>query len=127
MLLPPAPDSLSGRTLRESTEAYDSAQHPFWVDVSGQEITPETTLFMLRRKWRIDSETLTKFRAILEAFTGTHNFWNFTVGREYKEAASKRHIKSIEVEEPAIYGNTEWISVQIHGQSFMLHQIVSPR
>ena len=97
MLLPPAPDSLSGRTLRESTEAYNSASHPFWKSVAGQEITPETTLFMLRKKWRVDPETLKKFREILEAYVGTHNFWNFTVGREFKEAAAKRHIKSIEV------------------------------
>lgn len=96
---------------------------------------------MLRKKWRVDEETLSRFKSTLEMYIGTHNFWNFTVGREFKEAASKRHIKSIEVNpvlrtkppsfseyppkvtEPAIYGNTEWISVQIHGQSFMLHQV----
>lgn len=32
---------------------------------------------------------------------------------------------SIDVADPAVYGNIEWISVKIHGQSFMLHQIVS--
>lgn len=31
---------------------------------------------------------------------------------------------SIDVAEPEVYGNIEWISVKIHGQSFMLHQIV---
>jgi tRNA U38,U39,U40 pseudouridine synthase TruA len=31
----------------------------------------------------------------------------------------------IDVAEPQVYGNIEWLSVKIHGQSFMLHQIVS--
>lgn len=31
---------------------------------------------------------------------------------------------TIEVKDPQVYGDIEWISVQIHGQSFMLHQIV---
>jgi tRNA pseudouridine38-40 synthase len=31
---------------------------------------------------------------------------------------------SLEVREPKVYGEIEWISVRIHGQSFMLHQIV---
>ena len=29
------------------------------------------------------------------------------------------------VEDPVVHGDTEWISVLFHGQSFMLHQIVS--
>lgn len=29
----------------------------------------------------------------------------------------------ISVAEPEVYGDIEWISVKIHGQSFMLHQI----
>lgn len=33
----------------------------------------------------------------------------------------------LEVKDPQVYGEIEWISVQIHGQSFMLHQIVSRR
>lgn len=65
--------------------------------MSGKPITPESTLFSLRQKYRVDEETLARFKSILEEFVGTHNFWNFTVGREYKEAAAQRHIKSIEV------------------------------
>jgi len=32
-------------------------------------------------------------------------------------------MKSIEVSDPAMHGETEWISILFHGQSFMLHQI----
>ncbi|KAG8806874.1 tRNA pseudouridine synthase 1 [Serendipita sp. 401] len=125
MLLPPAPASLTANALLDVEEgAYDVAKHPFWKSVANQPITPESTLFMLRKKWRIDEETVSRFRAVLQEYIGTHNFWNFTIGREFKEAAAHRHMKSIEVSDPAIYGETEWLSVQIHGQSFMLHQIV---
>jgi tRNA pseudouridine38-40 synthase len=34
---------------------------------------------------------------------------------------------SLVVNEPVVVGEIEWISVQIHGQSFMLHQIVSEK
>lgn len=27
------------------------------------------------------------------------------------------------IADPAVYGETEWISVMFHGQSFMLHQV----
>jgi tRNA pseudouridine38-40 synthase len=98
MIVPPAPDSQAGHALRGDGEhVYDPSEHSFWKSVAGQPITPETTLFMLRKKWRIDQDTLTKFKAILEMYIGTHNFWNFTVGREFKEAAAKRLIKSIHV------------------------------
>jgi tRNA pseudouridine38-40 synthase len=98
MLLPPAPDSQAAHALRGDREhPYDPSEHAFWKSVAGQPITPETTLFMLRKKWHIDPDTLEKFKAILEMYIGTHNFWNFTVGHEFKEAASKRHIISIQV------------------------------
>ena len=29
------------------------------------------------------------------------------------------------VSDPVVYGETEWISVLFHGQSFMLHQVRS--
>jgi tRNA U38,U39,U40 pseudouridine synthase TruA len=34
---------------------------------------------------------------------------------------------SLVVRDPQVVGDIEWISVRIHGQSFMLHQIVSGR
>lgn len=30
----------------------------------------------------------------------------------------------LDVRDPQVYGDIEWVSVSIHGQSFMLHQIV---
>jgi tRNA pseudouridine38-40 synthase len=32
-----------------------------------------------------------------------------------------------QISDPVVYGNTEWISVMLHGQSFMLHQVPGRR
>ncbi|OBZ73793.1 hypothetical protein A0H81_06139 [Grifola frondosa] len=32
-------------------------------------------------------------------------------------------MKSIQIADPVVHGDTEWIEVMFHGQSFMLHQI----
>lgn len=45
--------------------------------------------------------------------------------KDFKSRDASRYIISIDVAEPEVYGDIEWISVKIHGQSFMLHQIVS--
>jgi tRNA pseudouridine38-40 synthase len=29
----------------------------------------------------------------------------------------------LQIADPVVYGETEWISVLFHGQSFMLHQV----
>ena len=78
-------------------------------------------------------------RAIVEKYEGSHNFHNFTVGRHFNDRSTSRFMKKIEVcylvwhegksnnrqkiAEPVVYGETEWISVLFHGQSFMLHQV----
>ncbi len=79
-------------------------------------------------------------RTIAQKYNGTHNFHNFTVGRDFSDRSTIRFMKNIEVSfcwahfgvtvssvfkiaDPVVYGNTEWISVLFHGQSFMLHQV----
>jgi tRNA pseudouridine38-40 synthase len=53
------------------------------------------------------------------------NFHNFTLFKPFNDRTVKRYMMDIDVAEPQVYGDIEWISVKIHGQSFMLHQIVS--
>lgn len=62
-------------------------------------------------------------RQLATKYEGTHNFHNFTVGREVKDRSNMRYMKRVEVANPVVYGETEWISVLFHGQSFMLHQV----
>ena len=78
-----------------------------------------------RRAYRISEERLNKFKDALKQYEGTYNFHNFTLGKDFNDPSAKRFIKEISVSKPFVIGeaNTEWVSIKIHGQSFMLHQI----
>lgn len=76
-----------------------------------------------RRAYRVSKEKLQLFRDAMKQYEGSHNFHNFTLGKHYNEDSSRRYMKSTSVSEPFIIEGTEWISIKIHGQSFMLHQI----
>ncbi|KAJ2959929.1 hypothetical protein NQZ79_g4658 [Umbelopsis isabellina] len=93
-------------------------------DASFVELPPSTAEEMAeKRAYRISDEKMQQVRDILKDFEGTHNFHNYTIGRFFKEQASNRYIMSFKVGEPQYVNDTEWLSLKIHGQSFMLHQI----
>ncbi|KAF7968519.1 hypothetical protein HWV62_30214 [Athelia sp. TMB] len=121
MLIPPKPGcELHDAIKNHSGQAAEP--HPFWA---GEELTTPTDGTHRKRQWRISQEQMSLLRVSAKKFEGTHNFHNFTVGRDYTDKSSQRHMKMIEIADPAVYGDTEWISVMIHGQSFMLHQMPS--
>jgi tRNA pseudouridine38-40 synthase len=62
-------------------------------------------------------------REILAKYHGTRNYHNFTLGKSFNEASSKRYIMSFIASEPFVRDGIEWVSCKVHGQSFMLHQI----
>lgn len=78
-----------------------------------------------RRAYRIPNHRLSQFRSAMEQYQGTHNFHNFTIGKSFKDQLAQRYIISTKVSDPFVIEgtDTEWISIRIHGQSFMLHQI----
>lgn len=76
-----------------------------------------------RRGFRISADKLQLFRDAMKQYEGSHNFHNFTLGKTYKDPSAQRFMKGTSVSEPFIIEGTEWISIKIHGQSFMLHQI----
>ncbi|CEP62465.1 pseudouridine synthase PUS1 LALA0_S05e06260g [Lachancea lanzarotensis] len=78
-----------------------------------------------RRAYRISATKLDYFRDAMKQYVGPHNFFNFTLGKDFKDASAVRFMKELKVSEPFVIGekNTEWVSIKIHGQSFMLHQI----
>ncbi|GLB41831.1 putative pseudouridine synthase [Lyophyllum shimeji] len=130
LLIPPRPGSGLDRSLRQyaATLSLDaelsaadqvSAPHAFWanVDLSSHEGELER-----KRAWRVPPEQVERLRQIVKRFEGTHNFHNFTVGRDFSDRSNQRHMKKIEIADPVVFGDTEWISVLFHGQSFMLHQ-----
>ena len=77
-----------------------------------------------RKTYKIDRVRLQRLRDTLKLYEGTHNFHNYTVRKSASDPSAKRYIKSFTVaENPIIIAGQEWISVKVHGQSFMLHQI----
>ncbi|OSD05463.1 tRNA pseudouridine synthase [Trametes coccinea BRFM310] len=118
LMIPPKPGSGLWNTLK--AQGAECAPHPFWENAEST-ATPQDDLER-KRAYRITPEQLAALRAAAQKFEGSHNFHNFTVGRDFRDRSCQRFLKSIEISEPAVYGDTEWIAVLLHGQSFMLHQ-----
>ncbi|KZF21584.1 tRNA pseudouridine synthase-like protein [Xylona heveae TC161] len=77
-----------------------------------------------KKAYRIDPVRLQRVRDAFGAYVGTRNYHNFTIQKTFKDASAKRVIKSFVVgEKPIIINGTEWLSLKVHGQSFMMHQI----
>ncbi|KAG8989601.1 tRNA pseudouridine synthase 1 [Tulasnella sp. JGI-2019a] len=130
MLLPPKPGSGLGNMVeRAHLEAgipSTNIHHEFWAASSSVD-TPDGVIALdlaRKRLWRVDPKTLTNFRALVAEFKLTHCFHNYTIGREFSDMQSQRFMMALDVRDPTVLDDgTEWISVSIHGQSFMLHQI----
>lgn len=77
-----------------------------------------------KRRYRITQGRLQRLQDALDKYKGTRNYHNYTVQKPFNDPSAKRHIKSFVVNpEPIIIGDTEWLSLKVHGQSFMMHQI----
>lgn len=133
LLIPPKPGSGLYETLQRQVVPLPGTQptasacasphmvHPFWTDSAP--VSSKDDDLERKRRWHAGTEDIRRLREIAKKFEGTRNFHNFTVGREFSDRSTQRHLKKIEVADPVVYGSTEWISVMFHGQSFMLHQI----
>lgn len=77
-----------------------------------------------RNAYRIQPERVTRVQSILSGFVGPHKFHNYTVNKSPTDASANRVIKTFVVhKDPIIINDTEWLSLKVHGQSFMMHQI----
>ncbi|KAJ2485819.1 tRNA pseudouridine synthase 1 [Coemansia sp. RSA 2050] len=76
-----------------------------------------------KREFRVPPEKLQFVRDAFAKYKGTHDFRNFTVTRGCTESNSMRHMHWFEVSDPMIIDGSEWLSLKVKGQSFMLHQI----
>jgi len=135
LLIPPRPGSGLFYSLRRQNG--EPPAHRFWDfpnqmsgDANGEvsdqiKFAPRLEELRRKRAWRIGVAELSTLRAAVKHFEGTHNFHNFTVDKEFRDRSNQRHMKNIQVADPVVHGETEWISVLLHGQSFMLHQVFS--
>ncbi|KAF2729959.1 tRNA pseudouridine synthase-like protein [Polyplosphaeria fusca] len=77
-----------------------------------------------KKAYRISPERQARVQAALNIYLGTRKFHNYTVQKKFNDRSAQRFIKSFKVaEKPIIINNTEWLSLKVHGQSFMMHQI----
>ncbi|BEJ17427.1 hypothetical protein CspHIS471_0608280 [Cutaneotrichosporon sp. HIS471] len=133
-LLPPASSDPFAKVLDETSPGWRDivksglefvdAAPPMEEPAEGEDYDPKQRgEFERRRGWRVDEDTLKRFDDLIQQYKGTHNFHNYTVYKPFNDVSVKRYMIRLDVRPPAVYGEIEWISVQIHGQSFMLHQI----
>ena len=54
----------------------------------------------LRKGYRIPPDTLQRVRDMINAYRGSHNFWNFTVGKEFSDRSCQRVMKNLTVRHP---------------------------
>ncbi|MBE7179968.1 MAG: hypothetical protein INR71_01975 [Terriglobus roseus] len=82
--------------------------------------------------YRLSPQRLSRIKDTLAQFVGTFNHHNYTVRKAPTDPSARRHIKSFEpVVAPSsttdtgtyLIGDMEWLSIKVHGQSFMMHQI----
>ncbi|KAJ7464571.1 pseudouridine synthase [Mycena latifolia] len=127
LLIPPKPNSALSRVLTAHTASLAPAtpsplaDHPFWAD-GGTVAKDDRDDLVRKRAWRVGTPQLEQLRASAQKYIATHNFHNFTVNGEFSDRSNQRIMKNIVIADPVVYGETEWISVLFHGQSFMMHQ-----
>ncbi|KAI9675400.1 MAG: tRNA pseudouridine synthase 1 [Caeruleum heppii] len=93
------------------------------TDLQDHVRTLKVILLSSKKLYRISAARLARVRDALHLYVGTHNFHNYTVDKKFRDPSAKRHIKSFVADEPFVMGGLEWISLKVHGQSFMMHQI----
>lgn len=77
-----------------------------------------------KNAYRIHPKRLERIRSILSRFVGSQNYYNYTIQKSFKDPSAKRVIRSFVVhDQPILINGTEWLSLKVHGQSFMMHQI----
>jgi len=119
------PDSEAGD--RDVPKTDDATVDPKTKEPSPLEISIrqlKAAYIAAKKAYHIDPHRLERVRSALSRFNGTHNFHNYTIDKGPRDPSAKRVIKSFVVAaDPMIINDTEWLSLKVHGQSFMMHQI----
>ncbi|OTB17792.1 hypothetical protein K445DRAFT_315543 [Daldinia sp. EC12] len=139
-----APDSAQNTTAESSTVAAELASEAADTPMTGAENTNEAeatkpkeihpvdralkqikaAYIAAKRRYRVTPERLSELQQALDRYLGTKNFHNYTIQKSHSDPSAKRTIKSfIANPEPVQINDTQWLSLKVHGQSFMMHQI----
>jgi tRNA pseudouridine38-40 synthase len=104
MLIPPKPGSGLATILAAHNATYSPSPssspvsgdtHPFWAAAPPEE-TAEAEL-VRKRTWRVGEEQVTLLREMAARYEKSHNFHNFTVGRDFGDRSNQRFMKKLEV------------------------------
>ena len=107
----------------ETTDApKPKKRQPTAVDFALRDI--KAAYVAAKRRYRVSESRLQRLQEALTKYEGSHIFHNYTVQKSPTDPSARRHIKSFVVDpSPIVIGNTQWLSLKVHGQSFMMHQI----
>ena len=116
--------------LKDTAKAIDDSADPS-IDPSKIQSPLEQAIRSIKQAhhqaklaYRINPSRLSRIKSVLALYVGTWRFHNYTVLKRMNDPSCKRHIKSFVVhDEPFLIGETEWLSLKVHGQSFMMNQI----
>lgn len=118
----PVPAADESAEKQDATPAEKSKYQPTPVEVALREI--KTAYIAAKRRYRVTTTRVEQLQAALDMYVGTNNFHNYTIQKTYRDPSAKRHIRSFVVNpKPIQINDTEWLSLKVHGQSFMMHQI----
>ncbi|KAK7756186.1 tRNA pseudouridine synthase 1 [Diatrype stigma] len=109
-----------GDTAKETTKQQQPKVSP--VDAALKQI--KAAYMAAKRRYRASPARIARLQAALDQYLGTRNYHNYTVQKAHGDASAKRLIKSFVADPaPIQIHDTQWLSLKVHGQSFMMHQI----
>jgi tRNA pseudouridine38-40 synthase len=125
----PAPESTKAESEPTTTEpAHTEDQNEEALSENHEVIEAvrkvRAAYFKAKKTYRIHQDRVARVNEALSLYVGTKNYHNFTIQKAFSDPSSKRVIRSFQVSgEPKLINGTEWLSLKVHGQSFMMHQI----
>ncbi|KAL2150540.1 hypothetical protein VTH82DRAFT_7103 [Thermothelomyces myriococcoides] len=119
-----APLESSSSETKDQSAAQGSKAELFLTPVERALREIKSAYVAAKRRYRVSPARIERLQQALNLYLGTRNFHNYTIMKSFKDASAKRHIKSFQVNpKPITIRDTEWLSLKVHGQSFMMHQI----
>ncbi|KAK6348287.1 tRNA pseudouridine synthase 1 [Orbilia javanica] len=116
-------DTTPDEPTEQEQETSTASSHKYSKALSTARKIQKQIIARSKRAFRIPPSRLERIRKAFELYEGNHSFHNFTIQKTFKDASAKRYIKTFKVSDPIIIDDSEWLSLKVHGQSFMMHQI----
>ncbi|KAI1810745.1 pseudouridine synthase [Poronia punctata] len=121
----PVTETLESAGTTETAEAKPEEKKPKELSPVEKALKEVKAAYITaKRSYHVTPDRLDQLQQALDQYVGTKNYHNYTIQKAHKDPASKRTIKSFIVNrEPIQINDTQWLSLKVHGQSFMMHQI----